>query len=182
MSPAATQTATEAADSLLAVADELFYRRGIAAVTMAKIRDQSGVSLRRMYSLYPTKADLVSGWLEHRHHSWMDWLEGEVTYRMGNGTGPIDAVFDAVGLWLQSNNYRGCGFINSLAETGELTDQHRRIIRTHKQSLIDYLTTHTPEAEALAVLIDGAIVQAAVFRTSEPIEAARRAAFALVAA
>lgn len=179
MSPAATMTVDEARRAILASADESFYRRGIAAVTMARIRDDAGVSLRRLYSLYPTKADLVAGWLEDRHRSWMAWLEAEVATRTSQGVSSVDAVFDALAAWLESTDFRGCGFVNSLAETAEITAEHAAIIRSHKQALIDFLATITDQPESLAVVVDGAIVQAAVFLSTEPIEAARRAAVRL---
>ena len=147
---------------------------------MAAIRDDAGVSLRRLYSLYPTKADLVSGWLRKRHTTWMAWIEAEVATRTGEGASPVDAVFDALAAWLESTEFRGCGFVNALAETGEVTAEHAAIIRSHKQALIDFLARFTEQAEALAVVVDGAIVQAAVFGSIEPVEAGRQAAAGLV--
>ena len=180
MSPAATHTSEEAERAVLDTADELFYREGIAAVTMARIRDRSGVSLRRLYSMYPAKADLVTGWLEHRHGTWMTWFEAEVARLTHAGATPVDAIFDALTVWLESSEFRGCGFINALAETAELTSEHEVLIRQHKQALIDHLASFTPQAEALAVVVDGAIVQAAVFKGVEPLAAARRAAAAII--
>ena len=140
MSPAATLTVVDAEQATLAAADDLFYQHGIAAVTMAQIRHRSGVSLRRLYLMYPAKSDLVAAWLEHRHHSWMTWFEAEVGLRVERGAVPVDAIFDALAVWLESSNFRGCGFINALAETAELTPDHVALIRAHKQALIDELT------------------------------------------
>ena len=62
MSPAATMSVDDAERAILETADQLFYERGIALVTMADVRDAAGVSMRRMYQLYPSKADLVAAW------------------------------------------------------------------------------------------------------------------------
>ena len=180
MSPAATDTIEEAEQAALVAADDLFYRHGIAAVTMAQIRDRSGVSLRRLYSVYPAKVDLVTAWLEHRHGTWMTWFETETARRTEKGAAPVDAIFDALTVWLESSDFRGCGFINALAETAELTPEHEALIRAHKQALIDHLATLSARAEGLAVIIDGAIVQAAVFKSVQPLEAARGAAAAII--
>ncbi len=83
--------------------------------------------------------------------------------------------------WLISTDYRGCGFINTHAESSELTDDHRRIVRDHKAALARYLGSILTQGDAVAVVVDGAIVQAAIFRSTEPIDLARRAARALVA-
>lgn len=179
MSPAATIAPGEASDRLLEAADALFYARGVADVSMHEIRDLSGVSLRRMYTLFPAKADLVTGWLRFRHEIWTQALERDITIGIDAGASPLDALFDAVGAWLTATAFRGCGFINTLAEHGELTTEHRSVIAGHKQALIDLLAERHRDPAALAVLIDGAIVQAAVFASLDPVDAARRAAHAL---
>lgn len=180
MSPAATLDRIEAAAAALRAADDLFYRRGVAGVTMAQIRDQSGVSLRRLYSMYPSKSDLVAAWLEHRHGVWMDGFSGHVTVRLDDGADPVDAVFSALEAWMIETGFRGCGFINTHAERSELTEEHRDIIRMHKRAVADFLETVTPLAPAIALIVDGAIVQAAIFESAEPIHVAQRAASALI--
>lgn len=176
MSPAATLTVDDARTAALAAANALFYERGIGAVRMADIRDQSGVSLRRLYSIFPHKSDLVTGWLEYRHKTWIDMFTAGIDSRLANGEEAIDAVFGSLGDWLVATQFRGCAFVNALAETAEVTDEHRNVIRHHKQSLIDLLSRFTDEAAALAVIIDGTIVQAAVFTSIDPVRAARSAA------
>ena len=180
MSPAATQTSDEAVDAVLRAADDLFYRAGISAVKMSDVRDNAGVSMRRLYTMYPHKTDLVSAWLAHRHETWMTSFEFDVGRRLAVGSTPVDAIFDALAAWLQASGFRGCGFINSLAETGVLTAEHKRIIRAHKQAVIDFLAAFTEHPDTLAVLVDGAIIQAAIFRSPEPIVAAKRAAQPLI--
>ncbi len=179
MSPVATQDIEQARDAALAAADDLFYRRGTSAVSVVEIRDMSGVSLRRLYSMFPSKADLIGGWLTHRHETWMAWLETEVAQRTADGVAPVEAVFDSMTEWLKSSEFRGCAFINTHAETGELTAEHEELIRAHKRALIEFLATTTTRPNELAVIIDGAIVQAAVFKSTRPIESARACASAL---
>jgi AcrR family transcriptional regulator len=173
---APTLTLDEADARILAAADQLFYPNGVAAITMADIRDSAGVSLRRLYSLYAGKGDLITGWLNHRHHEWMHWFEREVADSIAAGRTATDAVFDVLGAWLTETNYRGCGFINTLLEMHELTDEHRSIIETHKAHLICTLAQYSSDPAAIGVLIDGAIVQAAIFQSLEPVDAARRVA------
>ena len=68
MSPDAAQR------SVLRAADELFYAHGISGVVMSDIRDASGVSMRRLYAMYPSKSELVAAWLTDRHDTWMAWF------------------------------------------------------------------------------------------------------------
>lgn len=189
MSPAATMTPARAERAVLDAADALFYERGIAAVGMADVRDASGVSLRRLYRLHPSKRDLVAAWLDDRHRRWLRWFVGTVDRMVAEGTAPLTAPFDAIHEWAMSPGYRGCAFVNAIAETTEIDEGHRRIVARHKRSLIDHVTTlagaggrETPWLpEAIAVLLDGAIVQSAALRSAEPIAAARTAAICLSA-
>lgn len=189
MSPAAVFTIEDADRLVLDAADILFYERGISGVGMAEVRDASGVSLRRIYGLYPSKQDLVAAWLTDRHERWMRWFTETVDRHITRGTDPVLAAFDALREWTRSPGYRGCAFINAIAEPMEITEQHRTIVADHKRSLVRHLATlatrrqsRTPSwfADALAVLIDGAIVQAAIFGNDRPITAARKAAARLL--
>lgn len=176
MSPAATMDDISAVVALERAADDLFYVHGIAGVSMAQIRDRSGVSLRRMYSICPSKSDLISLWLRARHRVWMDGFSAAVSRNIAADSGPTDAVFDALTSWMTETNFRGCGFINTHAESSELSKEHVEIIRAHKRSLATYLSSISVDGDALAVLVDGAIVQASIFGSVEPITHARRAA------
>ncbi len=185
MSPAATMTIDDAARSVLDTADALFYERGIAGVSISDIRDASGVSLRRLYSMYPSKRELVTAWLNDRHTRWMDWFTAAVQRHVALGTDPLLATIDALREWVRSPGYRGCAFLNAIAETTEIDATHRRIVADHKHSLVELLATlaarRHPDAPtwipaAFGVLLDGAIVQTAVFGNEHPIDAARHLA------
>lgn len=190
MSPAATLDDAAAREAVLRAADSVFYAQGVAGTGMAEIRDASGVSLRRLYGFYPSKRELVAAWLTARHETWMAWFTGTVARRTAEGRPPVDAVFDALAEWASSPGFRGCAFLNTAAETAEIDDVHRHIIAAHKRGLIAYLGTlaagegpggSEAVAEELGVLVDGAIVQAAVLSSTRPIEAARAVAHRLSA-
>ena len=127
--------------AVLRSANTIFYERGIAGVGMADIRDDSGVSLRRLYALYPSKRGLVAAWLIDRHTIWMEWFASSVERRRSAGEEPLLAAFGAIAEWAESPGYRGCAFVNSAAETAEIDDSHRRIIAAHKGDLLTYLTS-----------------------------------------
>lgn len=191
MSPAATISQADASVAILTAADSLFYERGIGGVTMTMIRDDAGVSLRRLYALYPSKGDLVAAWLADRHDKWMAWFTSAVDRHVAAGSDSIAATFDALREWATSDGYRGCAFINSRAETSEVDESHREIIAGHKRSLLNYLsellthdhpTADARTAQAVAVLIDGAIVQTAILGEYAAIDAAQYAATRLLEA
>ena len=191
MSPAASLNDDTARAAVLRSANDVFYARGVAGVGMADIRDDSGVSLRRLYTLYPSKGELVAAWLTDRHSTWMEWFTGSVDQRRATGEEPLIAAFDALAEWATSPGYRGCAFVNTAAETTEVDDTHRRIIAHHKESLLAYITSLAEAGgyqeparlgRMFGVLLDGAMVEAAVLSSGEPIDAAREAASLLLEA
>ena len=191
MSRASATDDDTARAAVLKTADEVFYERGVGAAGMADIRDLSGVSLRRLYALYPNKRALVAAWLTARHGAWMAWFAGSIDRRRAEGEDPLLAAFDAIADWSATPGYRGCAFLNTAAETGEIDAVHRRIIAAHKRDLITCLAGLAEAggyrdadelARMLAVLIDGAIVQAAVLESPYPVNAARAAAAQLLEA
>ena len=184
MSPVATMSADDARRAVLRTADDLFYARGIGGVVMSDIRDASGVSMRRLYAMYPSKSELVAGWLTDRHDRWMAWFAATVARHVAAGSDSAMATFDAIAEWVTAPGYRGCAFINSMAETSEVDDTHRTIIAAHKRDLIEHLARlaardhpHAPSwfPAALAVVLDGAIVHCTIFNGTEPLDAARSA-------
>lgn len=180
MSPPATVTESEAIAALQKASDDLFYTEGISGVTVAAIRDASGVSLRRIYELCPSKGDLVSLWLRSRHETWTESFTTQVEVMLESGADPVDAVFGAIETWMTETEFRGCGFINTHAEIAALEDEHVHLIRDHKRSLAAYLDKVTGHGDAMAALVDGAIIQASMFASPEPIHSVRAAARILV--
>ena len=176
---AATLNDAEVESLVLGSADDLFYRRGISDVSMAEIRDASGVSMRRLYNFAPSKSDLVARWLQYRHTTWTAGFVQRIDGHLAAGAGPVDAVFDALADWMTDTHFRGCAFINTHAVSAELADEPRAIISDHKLQLVGYLDELVGHGDGFGVLVDGAIVQAAIFSSTDPIRHARRAAQAL---
>jgi AcrR family transcriptional regulator len=191
MSPAATLDDAAARAAILRSADAVFYARGVGGVGMDDIRDDAGVSLRRLYGLYPSKRELVAAWLTERHLTWMAWFEAAIDRRRAAGEEPLLAAFDAIAEWAASPGYRGCAFLNTAAEASEIDDVHRALVAEHKQGLIAYLASLAEAGgrpdpgrlgRMIGVLLDGAMAESAVLSSGAPIDAAREAASVLLEA
>ncbi|GAA0588733.1 TetR/AcrR family transcriptional regulator [Kribbella sandramycini] len=179
----AIDTAT-AQQQVLDAADALFYERGVQAVGMDAIRTASGVSLKRLYQLFPSKDVLIEAYLDRREIRWQTMLADHVEAK----TDPRDrilAVFDFLYSWSNQRDYRGCAFINAFGELGTVSPRVAEMALQHKegfrQALIQLGTAAgATDAERLAdhliLLSEGAITRSAISGSPDPALRAREAA------
>lgn len=183
--------ADEARIRLLDAADRLFYERGVQAVGMDELRTASGVSLKRLYQCFPSKGDLVEGYLRRRDERWRASLADYVSQHAARpGERPL-LVFDWLGEWFAEPGYRGCAFINAYAELAALSPGAARAARDHKLALLAYMTDLVGEsapadpallARQLLLLADGAVTTAAMTGDAAAARHARTAAETLLSA
>ena len=179
-----TQTAeTRALDA----AEDLFYRRGVHAVGMDDVRDASGVSLKRLYQLFPKKERLVTAFLHRRDIRWRAELEEFVAQRE-DPRERLLAVFDWLGDRFGEPGYRGCTWINCFGELGATSGAVAEQARSHKDAFRAILRRLVADAgrepdlaEHLLLLAEGAIVTAAISGDLGAAHKARAAAERLVA-
>ncbi|GAB3928716.1 TetR/AcrR family transcriptional regulator [Kribbella albertanoniae] len=173
-----------AKQQVLDAADALFYERGVQAVGMDAIRTASGVSLKRLYQLFPSKDVLIEAYLDRRNILWETMLNEHVEAK----TDPRDrilAVFDFLYDWSQQRDYRGCAFINAFGELGSVSPRVAELALQHKegfrQALIGLAKAAGAEdpdrlADHLILLSEGAITRSAISGGSDPALRAREAA------
>lgn len=177
-----------AREQALDAAEELFYGRGVQAVGMDDIRGASGVSLKRLYQLFPAKEQLVEAYLERRDVRWRDRLAAFVA-RREDPRERILAVFDWLEEWFGEDGFRGCAWINSYGELGATSTRVAGQVRAHKQAFRGYLAGLVADAGLpgtlagqLFLLAEGAMVTAGITGETEPAREARAAARLLVRA
>jgi AcrR family transcriptional regulator len=170
----------------LDAAEDLFYGRGIRSVGMDDIRAASGVSLKRLYQLFPAKEQLVVAFLRRRDIRWRGRLADHVDTVQGADE-RILAVFDWLYLWFSEPGFRGCAWINSFGELGATSPAVAHEVRTHKQAFQHYLATlvraaarPAPLSAQLALLAEGAMTTAAIHGTPESARHAKEAARVLL--
>lgn len=171
-----------ARERVLDAAEELFYGRGVQSVGMDDIRGTSGVSLKRLYQLFPAKEQLVVAYLERRDGRWRGRLAAYVE-REEDPERRILAVFDWLEEWFGEDGFRGCAWINSYGELGATSAPVAARVRAHKQAFGAYLASLVADAgrpAALAgplfLLAEGAMVTAGITRSTHPAAQAREAA------
>ncbi|QYF89857.1 TetR/AcrR family transcriptional regulator [Arthrobacter sp. PAMC25284] len=171
---------------VIAAASHLFYARGFTAVGMDELRTVTGMPLKRLYRLFPSKEAIIEQVLQ----VWQETWETSVTAQVESTQVPRDrllAVFDFLAVWFSSEGFRGCAFINSFGELGASSGLIAGIVRDQKKDFQDYLAqvaagVGAPEtlAPQLAILAEGAVTTAAISARSEPARQARAAAEVLI--
>ncbi|MFG3257754.1 TetR/AcrR family transcriptional regulator [Streptomyces sp. NPDC048172] len=173
---------------VLAVADALFYAHGIQAVGMDRIRDAAGVSLKRLYRCFPSKAELVEAYLRGRDE-WAHERLAAYLAEIGPPRERILGIFDWLHTWAQDPDFNGCAFLNAYGELASGSEGVVRAVRDHKSALrgqLLHLTEATGAADPralaaqLALLLDGALSGAHVSGSAAPALDARAVAATLL--
>lgn len=178
---------TEARETILAAADELYYTKGYAAVGMAELRSTAGVSLRKLYALFPSKSDIVKAVLARRHETWKAAVIAQVDAAGPDPRERLIAVYTYLEEWFGSPDFHGCAFINAFGELGGTEPEIVEIVREHKASfqrymagLVTELGAPAPLAAQLSLLAEGAQSTAAISGDPAVAQQARRAAEVLI--
>jgi len=178
-----TETARE---QVLAAADRLFYARGIQAVGMDQVRAEAGISLKKLYSVYPSKDALLVDVLKHRTRQWDAGL-AETAASVDSPRDKLLAIYDFLDGWFTQDDFRGCAFINSFGELGAVSPEVAAVARTQKSNFQRYVATLVDEVGAppslapqLSILAEGAQTTAAISGTPDAAAHARAAAATLI--
>jgi AcrR family transcriptional regulator len=168
-------------ERILETADRLFYLRGIRAIGVDTIAAEIGISKRTLYNHFPSKDALISAYLERRF----------VQPRPSDKS-PVDQIlgtFDLLQQRFSAKDFRGCPFVNAVAELGPESKPVRKIAIAFKESrrlwfrdLLVRIGVSDPEglATQLVLLVDGSIAQDLVRDDPAMAQAAKEAARVLL--
>ena len=157
---------------------ELFYRDGIRATDIKKVIAKAGVTENSFYQNFHSKEDLVTAFLHRRHDVWFTWFKTEVEKRLEVNGGGLEVIADVLQSWFEDPSFRGCAFINLVAEGGKFDSEPFAIAREHKEQLKQFIRElatriHLQEPDVAAaagvLVVEGAIVRAQM--TCDPKEA-----------
>jgi AcrR family transcriptional regulator len=169
-------------ERILETADRLFYLRGIRAVGVDTIAAEIGISKRTLYNHFPSKDELIAAYLERRF-----------TRAPASDKPPVEQIlgtFDRLERGFASKGFRGCPFVNAVAELGPDDQSVRKIAVAFKESrriwfrdLLVQIGVADPEglATQLTLLVDGSIAQDLVRNDPSMARAAKDAARVLLA-
>lgn len=168
--PPLTDLSTLAArDRILLTAHQLFYRDGIRATGIDLIIKQAGVTKVTFYRHFPSKNALVLAFLNYRHQRWITWFSDSLQKNMAPPDASLaHALSQTLEAWFSHSDFRGCAFINSALEFAEALPEVAIHAAQHKQQMTEVIARYLPQtapefmAQAIALLVDGAIVNAQI--------------------
>ena len=168
-------------ERILKTADRLFYLRGIRAVGVDTIAAEIGISKRTLYNHFPSKDALISAYLARRFR--------QVPPSDNPPAEQILGTFDSLERRFGAKDFRGCPFVNAVAELGPEDRAVRKIAIAFKESRRVWfrdllLQLGVADAEGLAtqlqLLVDGAIATDLVRKDPSVALAAKDAARVLL--
>ena len=181
MTRAADRTTMQ--ERILETADRLFYGQGIRAVGVDTIAAEIGISKRTLYNYFPSKDELIVAYLSRRLQPAPPSNLPPVQQILGN--------FERLERTFASGVFRGCPFVNAVAELKEPAHAANKIAfafkeqrRTWFRDLLARLGVDDADTLALQLqlLVDGAIAAALVRGDPKVAGTARKAACTLLAA
>ena len=181
--------ATPPRERLLRIADELFYARGLHAVGIDEIIEKSGAAKATLYAHFPTKDDLIAGYLRQRSVQWREHMTARLAEAPASPIERIDAVFAILADGCGTRGFRGCPFINAAVEYPDprhpaslAGSEHRQWILGLFRSLVVEAKIRQPDrvAAQLALLYDSAMVGTQMNRNPAAAAHARDVARVLV--
>src|ERR1700712_2314733 len=102
-------------EKLLAAADELFYNEGIHTVRIDRVIEKAGVAKGSLYYNFSGKDELIKEYLLGRHAAWT----ARIDIAIADQVDPVEKiliVFDVLHELFAQPDYRGCSFMNAVAE------------------------------------------------------------------
>lgn len=188
---AARERQPTAAEKILDVARDLFYRQGIRAIGVDEIVRTAGVAKPSLYRAFSSKDDLAASYLRRYDREFWERFDEAVAAHPGDPRAQILAFLTRVGKRTQTPSYRGCGMTNAAVEYPEPGHPARKVSEDNKRELRRRLRAmavgmRAADADTLGdgllLLIEGAYISGQLFGSGGPAQSVARNAELLIGA
>ena len=163
--------ASPARTRLLSTASRVFYTEGIHSVGVDRIVAEAQVTRATLYPHCPGKEELVLAYLREADRS----LRSQVDAVTAGDLPPADslrAVAEGIAAGIRSPGFRGCAFLNAVAEYPDPAHPVHQAVLEHRQWFLDTVTavfsrlreTSAPsDGRHFVMLRDGAMAAGCLF-------------------
>jgi len=189
--PGAETGQVDMRERILAIASDLFYRRGVRAVGVDLVVEAAGIAKTSLYRHFRTKDDLIAAFLQREDEDFWACWDGVAARHGQDGEAELSAHMAWIGKRVGRPHYRGCPQLNVAAEFPDEDHPARIVAKTHKQELrrrlrgiAERLRVDRPDelAAQLAVVINGAFVSSQILAEDDATAILLQMARALIAA
>jgi len=162
---------SEARLRLLTTASRIFYAEGIHSVGVDRIVAEAKVTRATFYRHFPSKEDLVLAYLQGADQA----IRGQAAKAVAAGLSAGDtvrAIAASIAQGIQSPDFRGCAFLNAVAEYPDPGHPVHKAVLAHRQWFLDTINTlmariqetkAEPAAQHFVMLRDGAMAAGCLF-------------------
>jgi AcrR family transcriptional regulator len=185
------ETPLRAADKILNVARDLFYRQGIRAIGVDEVVRKAGVTKPSLYRSFPSKDELAASYLRRYDEEFWERFDEAVAAHPGDPRAQILAFLSRVAKRSQKPGYRGCGMTNAAVEYPEPEHPARLVSEDNKKELRRRLRAMAADmgardadelGDGLLLLIEGAYISAQLFGPGGPSQSVAKNADLLIRA
>ena len=161
---------SEARTRLLTTATRIFYAEGIHSVGVDRIIAEAKVTRATFYRHFPGKEDLVLTYLQAADQA----IRGQVDTAIAGrpAAEALRAIAAGIAQGIQSPGFRGCAFLNAVAEYPDPEHPVHKAVLAHRQWFHDTINTlmtsiqkseAEPAAQHFVMLRDGAMAAGCLF-------------------
>jgi AcrR family transcriptional regulator len=149
----------------------LFYAEGIHSVGIDRVTAEAEVTRATLYRHFAGKEELVLAYLDQADQG----IRGQVAAARASSQAAADrvrAVGRSITEGIQSPGFRGCAFLNAVAEYPDPTHPVHQAVLVHRQWFLNTVTDELagigdapagPAARHLVMLRDGAMAAGCLF-------------------
>lgn len=119
---------------LVETAGRLFYAQGYQATGVNQIIDEADVCKASFYNHFPTKEDLLVAWLERIHNEATARVRSLLAQPL-SGRDLVAEIFRFHEEQLSASAFRGCPFMNCLAEIPVADGRVRQVMHWHTSTM-----------------------------------------------
>ncbi|MFI6875455.1 TetR/AcrR family transcriptional regulator [Streptomyces sp. NPDC050400] len=162
---------SEARSRLLTTASRVFYAEGIHSVGVDRIVAEAHVTRATFYRHFPSKESLVVAYLNEVDRA----MRGQVDAAVDAGLPAADTmrkISEAIAQGIRSPGFRGCAFLNAVAEFPDPDHPVHLAVLAHRQWFLDTVTglltkirepSAEPAARHFVMMRDGAMAAGCLF-------------------
>lgn len=175
---------------IMETASSLFYYQGYQTTGINQIIADANVAKGSLYNHFQSKSELGQAYVEQSSEKWFKGLEEELQ-QWSEPTQKLLAIFSFLEKYSQLNQFNGCRLINILTEITDKEEQIRIMAVAHKTKFREFLHELTSMifanlnqalevADTIYLLYEAATVESKIFKSTWPIELARKNAEQIV--